>query len=185
MGRLFLALTLLMTLTACLPGGLGVSTDGRHAPGVDAKGEAVDGLIVGDRLMAAGEYQLAYDAYIRAAADRGMTADVLTALGSASLELGRLNEAEQLLRRAIDKDDTSAAAWNNLGVVLMSRGEFSEARQVFRRAFVLSGGSNDQIRENLRLAIANLENPTYDAANENEYKLVQRGEGDFLITPSE
>ena len=185
MVRLILALTFTMSLTACLPGGLGDSSDGRHAPGVDVRGEAVDPLIVGDRLMTAGEYELAYDAYIRAASIHGMTADVLTALGSASLELGRLIEAEQVLRRAIDKDDTSAAAWNNLGVVLMSRGEYAEARQVFRRAFVLSGGSNDQIRENLRLAIANLENPTYDAVNENEYKLVRRGRGDFLITPSE
>lgn len=185
MVRLKLALAVTLFLTACSPGGLGVSDDGRYAPGVDTKGEAVDSLIVGDRLMAAGEFELAYDTYIRAAATQGMTADVLTALGSASLELGRLIEAEQLLRRAIDKDDTSAAAWNNLGVVLMSRGEFSEARQVFRRAFVLSGGSSDLIRENLRLAIANLENPTYDAANENDYKLVRRGNGDFLITSPE
>lgn len=185
MVRLLLALTFTMTLTACLPGGLGTSGDGRYAPGVDTSGVAVDPLLVGDRLMAAGEHELAYDAYIRAATVHGMTADVLTALGSASLELGRLVEAEQVLRRAIDKDDTSPAAWNNLGVVLMSRGDFGEARQVFRRAFVLSGGSNDQIRENLRLAIANLENPSYDAVNENEYKLVQRGDGDFLLTPSE
>lgn len=185
MGRLLLALTITMTLTACLPGDLGTSGDGRHAPGVDVRGTAVDPLLVGDRLMRAGEHELAYDAYIRAATIHGMTADVLIALGSASLELGRLQEAESAFRKAIDKDDMSSAAWNNLGVVLMSRGEYAEARQMFRRAFVLSGGSDDQIRENLRLAIANLENPTYDAVNENEYKLVQRGDGDFLLTPSE
>ncbi len=185
MVRALLALSLTMLLTACLPGGLGIPADGRHAPSIDPEGEAVDGLIVGNRLMAAGEFELAYDAYIRAGAARGLTADVLMALGSVSLELGRLNEAERLLRRSLDKDDQSAEAWNNLGVVLMSKSEFAEARQVFRRAFALSGGSNDQIRENLRLAIANLENPSYDATNQYEYKLVQRGDGDFLITASE
>jgi len=89
------------------------------------------------------------------------------------------------LRRSVTKDETSAPASNNLGVALMSQGDFAEARQVFRRAFVLSGGSNNEIRENLRLAIANLDNPAYDAVNQNEYKLVHRGQGDFLLTNSE
>lgn len=185
MVRAILSLTFLIAVTACTTGGLGVSGDGRHAPAVNLRKEAVDGLIVGDRLMAAGEYELAYDAYIRAAATHGMTVDVLTGLGSASLQLGQINQAESLLRRATEKDDTSAAAWNNLGVALMSKGEYAEARLVFRRAFVLSGGSSDEIRENLRLAIANLENSDYGAFNQNEYKLVRRGKGDFLITYSE
>jgi len=185
MVRTILLLISGLLLTACTTGGLGVSGDGRHAPAFDLRKEAVDGLIVGDRLMAAEEYELAYDSYIRAAATHGMTADVLTGLGSASLQLGRINQAEELLRRAVTKDDTSAPAWNNLGVALMSQGNFAEARQVFRRAFVLSGGSNDEIRENLRLAIANLDNPAYDAVNQNEYKLVHRGQGDFLRTNSE
>jgi Flp pilus assembly protein TadD len=181
------AIAFTLILTACSTGSLGLSTntEGRYAPSVDPKGTAVDPLLVGDRLMAAEEYELAYQSYIRAAATQGMTAEILIALGSASLQLGRLIEAENLLRRALDQDDSNAAAWNNLGVVLMSNGDFAEARQVFRRAFVVSGGSSAEIRENLRLAIANLENPTYDAVNDNDYKLVQRGKGDFLITASE
>ena len=185
MVRTILATIAMLFLTACLPGGFGLSGDGRHTPGWDSSRAGGDPMVVGDRLMASEEYELAYDAFIRAAAERGMTADVLTAIGSASLGLGRLNEAEALLRRAIEKDDTSAAAWNNLGVVLMSKGEFSEARQVFRRAFVLSNGSSSEIRENLRLAIANLDNSAYGEANQNEYKLVRRDKGDFLITYSQ
>lgn len=185
MGRTIIAIIVALTLTACIPGGLSVSSDGRHAPPIDPNGTAVDPLIVGDRLMEAGEYELAYNSYIRAAAEQGMGSDVLIALGNASLHLGKLTEAESLLRRAIETDDTNAGAWNNLGVVLMNTGEFAEARQIFRRAFTLSGGSDTTIRENLRLAIANLENPAYDAVNENDYKLVQRGKGDFLLTFTE
>ena len=185
MVRTIVAITIAVSLAACTPGGLSVSSDGRHAPPVDPKGTAVDPLLVGDRLMEAGEYELAYQSYIRAAAVQGMGGDVLIALGNASLQLGKLSEAESLLRRAIETDETNAAAWNNLGVVLMNTGEFAEARQIFRRAFALSGGSDTTIRENLRLAIANLENPAYDAVNENDYKLVQRGKGDFLLTFTE
>ena len=185
MVRTIVAITIAVSLAACNPGGLSVSNDGRHAPSVDPNGTAVDQLLVGDRLMEAGEYELAYQSYIRAAAVQGMGGDVLIALGNASLQLGKLSEAESLLRRAIEADDTNAAAWNNLGVMLMNTGEFAEARQIFRRAFALSGGSDTTIRENLRLAIANLENPAYDAVNENDYKLVQRGKGDFLLTFTE
>lgn len=185
MTRFILAFLTASALTACTAGGLSTSMDGRHAPGFDPSGVGVDAMLVGHRLMDAGEYQLAYESYIRAAATQGMTADVLNAISSASLRLGRLNEAETLLRRAIDMDDTSPEAWNNLGVVLMSKSEFAEARQVFRRAFVLSGGSNELIRENLRLAIANMENPAYDGSETNEYKLVWRGSGDYLITTTE
>ena len=185
MVRTIVAIIITFSLTACTSGGLSVSSDGRHAPPVDPNGKAVDPLLVGDRLMEAGEYELAYNSYIRAAAEQGMGGDVLIALGNASLQLGKLSEAESLLRRAIEADETNAAAWNNLGVVLMNKGDFAEARQIFRRAFTLSGGSDTTIRENLRLAIANLENPAYDVVNENDYKLVQRGKGDFLLTFTE
>ena len=185
MVRTIVAIIIAFSLTACTSGGLSVSSDGRHAPPVDPNGKAVDPLLVGDRLMEAGEYELAYNSYIRAAAEQGMGGDVLIALGNASLQLGKLSEAESLLRRAIEADETNAAAWNNLGVVLMNKGDFAEARQIFRRAFTLSGGSDTTIRENLRLAIANLENPAYDVVNENDYKLVQRGKGDFLLTFTE
>ena len=93
MVRTILLLISGLLLTACTTGGLGVSGDGRHAPAFDLRKEAVDGLIVGDRLMAAEEYELAYNSYIRAAATHSMTADVLTGLGSASLQLGRINQA--------------------------------------------------------------------------------------------
>ncbi|HKL45354.1 MAG TPA: tetratricopeptide repeat protein [Roseovarius sp.] len=171
-------LALVIALAACSPG---VSHEGPYAPGVARSGETVDGLVVGHRLMDAGEYDLAIDAYSRAALEHGMTADVLAGLGSANLGLGRLGSAERLLRDAIEKDEDSPEIWNNLGVVLMEKGEINEAAQVFRRAYGFDNGASDAIRDNLRLALAKSEENYYAAAQEQDYKLVRRGSSDFLI----
>ena len=160
-----------------------VSRDGRVMPyGVDASGTAVDGLLVGHRLMEAGEYELALKAYYRAAADTGIDADVLSALGSANLALGRLGQAEQLLRRAVEEDPTFVPAQNNLGVVLMERGKTGEARVVFQQAFALDSGETDSIRENLKLAIARSEASVYDSSEvKGEFRLVRREKGKYVL----
>jgi Flp pilus assembly protein TadD len=153
---------------------------------IDPAGQSVDGLIVGHRLMEAGEYELALRAYYRAASDQGMTADVLSAIGSANLRLGRLGQAEQGLRQAIELDERFAAAWNNLGVVLMERGDFGQARRVFETAFALDGGKSPPLRENLRLAIQMMENNVYhEDINNDAFELVRRGGGryELLQTP--
>ena len=178
MGRVLLVLT--MVLAACSPGGLR-PLDGAEAPGVDRRGAAIDGLVVGNRLLLAGENELALDAFGRAALQQGMTADVLTGLGSASLGLGRLGQAARYLRRAVEEDEAIPETWNNLGVVLMERGKHAEAAEMFRRAFALDNGNSDSIRENLRLALAKTENPGYDPIQEQEYRLIRRGGGDYLI----
>jgi tetratricopeptide (TPR) repeat protein len=172
----------LLALAACdTAGGFRQSEDTPFAPvGIDPRGESVDGLIVGHRLMAAGEYELALKAYARAAVDQGMTVDVLSAVGYANLKLGRLGQAEDLLRQAIDADETFAPAWNNLGVVLMEQGEYGEASRVFRTAFALDSGESVEIRDNLRLALAKIENPAYSEPDTN-FALVRRGPGEFLL----
>jgi len=167
-----------MALAACSQGR---SPDNPYAPGLARGGEPVDGMIVGHRLMDAGEYELAIDAFSRAAITYGLTADVLAGLGSANLGLGRLGTAERLLREAIEKDADSPEIWNNLGVVLMEKGDIPEAEQVFRRAYALDNGESDSIRDNLRLALANSENSVYDEIIEQDYKLVRRGSSDYLI----
>ncbi|MDV4145952.1 MULTISPECIES: tetratricopeptide repeat protein [Shimia] len=174
-------LTSLLALAACDTGGLSESRTGPFAPGVDHSEEAVDGLVVGDRLMDAGEHELALKAYIRAAGDHGMTPDVLISLGSANLALGRLGQAESFLKRALEKDETRPDAWNNLGVILLEKGEVAQSVQVFRKAYALDNGDSDMIRDNLRLALAKLENPSYDDEQANEYKMVRRGRSSYLI----
>ena len=181
--RLALLLGLAAVLAGCGgPRPLGSELAGlAPPPGTPVVREAVDGLEVGHRLMAAGEFELALRAYLRGASEQGATVDVLSALGSANLKLGRLGQAEQLLRRAIEADQRFVPAWNNLGVVLMETQRHGEARQVFRTAFALDSGRSDEIRENLRLAIAKTEDPGYSAENDNNLRLVRRGQGRFLL----
>jgi len=182
MKRTGVVIFLTLALAGCTTGqGEGVSRDNPYAPGVAKNGDAVDGMVVGHRLMDAGEYELAIDAYSRAAVSQGMTAEVIAGIGSANLALGRLGTAERLLRDAIEKDETSPEVWNNLGVVLMERGKTAEAAQIFRRAYAIDNGQSDSIRDNLRLALAKSENSDYGEQNEQDYKLVRRGSSDYLI----
>ncbi|MEM9319406.1 MAG: tetratricopeptide repeat protein [Pseudomonadota bacterium] len=155
-------------------------------PGTAVLRDAVDQMIVGDRLMEAGEFELALRAYYRAAAENGTDAVTLMAIGSASLALGRLGQAETTLRSAVDLAPNEPVAWNNLGVVLMEQGNYGEARQVFQRAFALDSGRSDAIRENLQLAIARMEDSAYTPPEQNEtrFDLERRGGGRYILTGS-
>ncbi len=63
----------------------------------------------------------------------------------------------------------------------MEIGEYPEAEQVFRRAFALDNGESDAIRDNLRLALAKMENPVNNTPQEQEFELEQQGNGEFLL----
>ena len=176
----------LMLTAACTPLGGGLKPAVNAPPPADARGEGVDGLLVGHRLMAANEPELALKAYYRAAAEDGVNVDTLSAIGSANLALGRLGQAEQVLRRALEQDPTFVPALNNLGCVLMEKGAVQEARNVFQQAYALDSGASDSIRENLRLAIASSEKPDYSDPQEPakeapNLKLVRRGQGEFVL----
>lgn len=161
-GRAALAALALAALGACGTGaGLNRGAGGVYAPGVAQGRPGADPLETGHRLMEAGQHQLALDAYMRAAAREGLTVDTLSAMGTANLRLGRLGQAEDLLRRAVAEDAMFVPAWNNLGVLLMERREYGEASEVFRRAYAADSGSTDTIRDNLRLALARMEDPFY------------------------
>lgn len=176
-----LVLTTSFGLAACSPGGFSAAGDQVYAPGVNQRGQAVDGLEVGHRLMAAGEYELAIRSFNRAALENGLNGEVLSGLGSANLGLGRLGQAEQLLRRAAAEEAEQPEVWNNLGVVLMERGKTFEAEQIFRKAYALDNGESDAIRDNLRLALAKSENSDTLPIDDDNYKLMRRGAGDYLI----
>lgn len=175
----------LSLLTACgNTGGLSARDASRNAPpAANGRASTVDGLLVGHRLMEAGEYELALKAYYRAAGEQGINADVLSGIGSANLALGRLGQAEQILRRAIEEDPTYVPAINNLGVALMGRGKVGEARVVFQQAYALDSGKTDSIRENLRLAIARSEGSVYDAPKDEQpnFTLARREKGQYVL----
>jgi len=174
---------LILCLVAACQNTANVSPDdmARNSPlGADPSGQGVDGLLVGHRLMEAGEYDLALRAYLRAASETGMNVDVLSALGSANLQLRRLGQAEQLLRSAVDLDPSFVPALNNLGVVLMERGKSGEARVVFQQAFAADSGQTDSIRENLQRAIDESEKAEYNPDDEPVlYDLIRRGDEDL------
>lgn len=160
--------------------------DGLFPPSATAPdGEAVDGMVVGNRLMQAGEYELALRAFFRAGAAQGMTAEVLSGIGSANLKLGRLQQSETLLRQAVEEDPDYVPGWNNLGVLLMETGNYGEASRVFQQAFALDSGNSDDIRNNLALALEKRDAVRYPELSENkEFDLVWQGNGSYaLISP--
>ncbi|MCC7319819.1 MAG: tetratricopeptide repeat protein [Rubellimicrobium sp.] len=164
-----------LVLPACSGDGLNRPAGGVYAPGVAGQMQD-DALTVGHRLMAAGEYELALQAYMRAAGQQGLNVDTLSALGSANLRLGRLGQAERLLRQAIEKDATFVPAQNNLGVVLMEQGKVGEAAEVFRRAYATDNGNSDTIRDNLRLALSRLNDSGYEGPQEDaQFQLMYGG----------
>ena len=179
------ALVLLATLPGCA-GGLSQPTgDNGYAPGVDHRKEAVDGLSVGNRLLEAKQYELALDAFTRAAADQGMTGEIYAGIGAANLGLGRLGQAEKQLRKAIEFDNAAPETWNNLGMVLLDTGKLPEAIEILRRAFALSNGENDEIRDNLRLALAMQSETVYDPEIEKELDLVRSGQSLYRLRQME
>lgn len=150
-------------------------------PGVDTEsGIGVSGMIVGQRLMEAGEYDAAIDAFNRAAVEEGVTPQIMVALGSANLELGRLGASEELFRRAITMDDETPAAWNNLGVVMMEQNDPSRALQMFRRAYALDNGETDMIRDNLLMAEAKVFQLVPEDLDSTETTAVQVADGGIV-----
>ncbi len=143
--------------------------------------EVVDGLIVGHRLMAAGEYELALKSYTREINDQGLTADILSAMGSANLKLGRLKQAQKFLEQATAKDPKFVPAWNNLGVVQTSLKDFIGAHQSFRAAFANDNGTSEEVWQNLLLAINNLQKNEAEISDQTNFDLVRRGNGRYLL----
>jgi hypothetical protein len=72
-------------------------------------------------------------------------------------------------------------------VVLMERGKTAEAVQILKQAYALNNGESDAIRDNLRLALEKFENSGHSdsqGTENNTYKLVQQGGGDYAIRKS-
>ena len=153
-------------LAACGPT-MRVPTDA-FAPGIDPTGQEIDGLIVGQRLMENGEYELALDAFHRAAAKLGLSPEILSAMGVAHFRLGRVDQAQKLFEKALKLEPQWPGLWNNLGMAYMSKGDYAKAAPIFQRAVALDNGENDSLRENLRLALEKREESLYSKEKNNE-----------------
>lgn len=176
MGIIFAAALALAGCTQGITGRNSVADDPLTAPGVAQGADVVDPLIVGDRLLAAGEPELALDSYIRAAAGpRGLSSEVRVAMAQANIGLGRLGQAERLLRDVVAEEPRNAPALNNLGVVLLELGNTGEAHRMFRSAFALQ--PSPEIRENLRVSGAKLAGAIYTDPQDNAFTLTRRDNG--------
>lgn len=158
----------------------GMEPDGVTAPGVRAGPGGVAPRIVGDRLMAAGEPELALAAYIRAVGADGPSPELDLAMAGANIRLGRLGQAERLLRDVVRRRPDDARAWNDLGVVLVEGGRAGEAVGAFRRASE-AAPENVTIAGNLRMAVETLEAMRYDEAGQAAI-LIRRPDGTFGLT---
>lgn len=176
MAKILGSFLLIILLAAC-----NLQPGNATKPEDQAQRLAAEHMDAGHSLMGIGAYEDALAAYTRAVGQIGLTAETLSALGSANLRLGRLNQAQKQLEQAVELDPKSVPAWNNLGVLLMERGETVAAGRVFRNAFALDNGNSDEIRENLRLALAKSENPSYDPEQQEKFELVHKGGGKYLL----
>lgn len=181
-GAITLVACVLTALCACENLQAGKLSGSDLAPtGAPEVAEVVDGLTVGHRLMAAGEYELALKSYTRAVSAQGLTTDVLSAMGSANLKLGRLKQAEKFLEQATTQDPDFVPAWNNLGVVQTSLRDYVGAHESFRAAFALDNGASEEVWQNLLLAINNLKNNEAEQSDQSNFDLVRRGNGRYLL----
>ncbi len=160
---------------------LGVSACSNTPPNSADTKKDLDGLAAGHRMMAVGQYERALASYTNAAGQQGLNADVLSAMGSANLKLGRLKQAQKFLEKATQEDEDFVPAWNNLGVTYTALGEFESAHQAFRAAFTLDNGTSEEIWQNLILAIENKDKQQKAAPVDANFRLVRRGNGRFLL----
>jgi len=87
-------------------------------------------------------------------------------LGNAVRDQGRVDEALQFYRRAIETDANLLDAHNNLGNALRSLGRFEDAEQAYRRALAL--------QPDYELGLSNLANVLIDRARFTEAEAVCR-----------
>ncbi|WP_245624164.1 tetratricopeptide repeat protein [Jannaschia donghaensis] len=157
-----------------------VIDDPLTAPGFARGDDVVDPLIVGDRLLAAGEADLALDSYVRAASVQGLTPEIMGAMAGANIRLGRLGQAERLLRDVVEAEPRNGQAWNNLGVALLEQGKTGEALRVFETAFALQ--PSPEILDNLRVAGAKISNAAYDQPRDEAFTLTRRNNGVYDLS---
>jgi Flp pilus assembly protein TadD len=88
-------------------------------------------------MQARGDHQAAYQHALFALGNAPSEPRYLSQMGLCHIYLGNLPQAEDLLRRALQQAPADVAAWNNLGLSLLSRGRLTEARSCFVNAVKL------------------------------------------------
>ncbi|MBT8412034.1 MAG: hypothetical protein KJP02_09590 [Octadecabacter sp.] len=108
--------------------------------------DEVSTFAVGNLRTVKGDYFGALGAFEFATAEQGLNAETLAVLANANLYLNRLNQAEPLLRAAIEQGPNFVDAQNNLGILQMERENYDKARRLFEIAFCGDGDGLDNFR---------------------------------------
>ncbi len=128
------------------------------APASASAGEAPAGsyLLLGKRMLAAREPDLAMKAFLTSMSVDGVSAEAMTGAGVAAQQQGLLTSARRYFEQARRLAPDSVTANNNLGVVLYKLKEYYPARNAFRQALALSGGKSEMAERNLNRAEATI-----------------------------
>lgn len=104
-----------------------ITADPRHAYG---------NYLLGTIQYLREQYALAEASY-RASLATERTPDALNALSYLLVLKGNLDEAETLVREALQQDDGLAVAWDTLANILIKRGRLAEAEEALQKAMAL------------------------------------------------
>jgi Flp pilus assembly protein TadD len=113
-------------------------------------------LLLGKRMLAAHEPEMAIKAFLRSMTSEGVSAEAMTGAGIAYQQQGLLTVARRHFEQALQLAPNSVIAHNNLGVVLYQLKEYYPARDEFRSAFALSNGTSEMAERNLNRAEATI-----------------------------
>jgi tetratricopeptide (TPR) repeat protein len=133
-----------------------------RAAGHIYRGRAIRALLAGHTSTALAHFRAAI-ANLEAAGDLRGACRHLVSAGSAYLELGAFDDAEQALREALQTSErlgllgVTAGAWHNLGMALARKGKLAEARQLELRAIDAFMAQDDRRMEGAsRLYLASI-----------------------------
>jgi Flp pilus assembly protein TadD len=95
-------------------------------------------LRLGYQRLTQNDVQGAQQAYVQASAFGASPADVAVSQSAALIALKAWNDAETVLRPALQQSPNDARLFNNLGIVMQNKGDVNAAREYFSRAASLA-----------------------------------------------
>ena len=129
-----------------------------------------------------GRGEAALDHALRAAGHAGLTPEVVLSMARANVALGRLGQAERLLRPLAEARPADAAVQSEFGRLLLAMNRPAEAARVLRLAFSLD--PDDALaRDGLSESLARLDATGYDPSHENAFTLGHEGGGLYVLRP--
>ncbi|MCB1069054.1 MAG: tetratricopeptide repeat protein, partial [Kiritimatiellae bacterium] len=99
-------------------------------------GNALGNYIMGTIQYAEGNLEMAISSY-RASLEAQRSTEALNDLAWVLARKGEYDEAEVMIREAVERSDRSAPSWDTFGVILMAQDKLAEAEDAFLKALAL------------------------------------------------